>query len=138
MARRDIYHNVVKKALVSEGWIITHDPYVIPFGKHKLFVDLGAERLIAAEKEGHRIAIEIKSFVGYSEVDDLENALGQYLLYRSLLQRSEPNRIIYLAVSEATYEGIFSDPIGQVALKDYGLHLLLFNPDEEANLQWIE
>ncbi len=138
MARRDIYHNAVKQALITDGWIITHDPFAIPFGTHNLFVDLGAERLIAAEKAGQRIAVEIKSFVGHSAVDDLENALGQYILYQSLLKRREPERTIYLAIPLGTYEGIFSTPLGQVILEDYKLKLIVFDPVQEAIRQWID
>ncbi len=85
LPRRDIYHDVVKNVLVKDGWWITPDPFVLPFGLHNLYVGFGAEQMLPAEKEGQQIAIEVKSFVGHSEVDDLENALGQYLLYRSLM-----------------------------------------------------
>lgn len=51
MPARDIYHNNVKKALIGEGWKITHDPYTIAFGLKNVFVDLGAERMLAAEKK---------------------------------------------------------------------------------------
>ena len=64
-----------------------------------LFVDLGAERLLAADKEGRKIAVEVKSFLGASDVADLEEALGQYILYREILEETEPDRLIYLAVS---------------------------------------
>ncbi len=49
MSRRDKYHYVVKDALIREGWAITHDPYVFKTDP-KLSTDLGAERLIAAER----------------------------------------------------------------------------------------
>ncbi len=78
MAQRDIYHTIVVNALVKEGWTITHDPLVIPYGRQNLFVDLGAEKLIAAERAGQQIAVEIKSFISPSGVSNLEDALGQY------------------------------------------------------------
>lgn len=90
MPRRDAYHDAVKNALIKDGWTITHDPLTLPFGSHKLFVDLGAERLLAAERGSERIAVEVKTFAGPSEVTDMEQALGQYLLYRSVLSRSDP------------------------------------------------
>src|SRR5437764_15436543 len=96
LAQRDIYHDSVKQALIKDGWTITHDPFVVAFGLHNLYVDLGAEQMLAAEREGRRIAVEVKSFIRRSEVEDLENALGQYLLYRSLLQRTDPERVLYL------------------------------------------
>jgi hypothetical protein len=52
-------------------WTITHDPLTLAFGVHNLYVDLGAERVIAAERAGEQIAVEIKSFVGPSELSIL-------------------------------------------------------------------
>jgi hypothetical protein len=79
MSARDIYHNSVKNALVKDGWKITHDPLILKWGLKDLYVDLGAEQLVAAEKAGQKIAVEIKSFVSPSEVEDLKNALGQFV-----------------------------------------------------------
>ncbi len=81
MAKRDIYHDTVKRALENDGWTITHDPFTLRFGRKRLYADLGAERLIQAEKEQQKIVVEIKSFVGLSDMHDLEQALGQYILY---------------------------------------------------------
>lgn len=100
MPAKDIYHNTVKTALIKDGWTITHDPFHLKLRKGKnLFVDLGAERLIAAEKDTQKIAVEIKSFVSASVMKDLEEALGQFMLYLHLLKRYDSERILYLAVS---------------------------------------
>jgi len=37
-----------------------------------MYVALGAEQLLGAEKEGCRIGVEIKSFTGHSEMEELE------------------------------------------------------------------
>ena len=76
MPAKDIYHETVKNPLIKDGWTITHDPLVLRWGTNDVYVDLGAEQLLAAEKRGQKIAVEIKSFVGRSDVDDLEKALG--------------------------------------------------------------
>lgn len=137
MPQRDIYHNVVKNALIKDGWTITHDPFVLPFGLHNLYVDLGAEQMLAAEKVGERIAVEVKSFVGRSEVEDLEGALGQYLLYRSLLKRQFQEHTLYLAVTRRALEGILSTELGRVVREDYALKLIVFNPEQEVIEQWL-
>ncbi|NCC36181.1 MAG: hypothetical protein EOM24_29840 [Chloroflexia bacterium] len=51
MAARDLFHHAVKAALHKEGWQITDDPLVVQFGGVDFYIDLGAEKLIAAEKE---------------------------------------------------------------------------------------
>jgi hypothetical protein len=88
MARRDIYHDTVKRALQKDGWTITHDPFPLQIGNKRLSADLGAERLISAEKGIQKIVVEVKSFVGQSDVKDLEQALGQYVLYRQGVVKS--------------------------------------------------
>src|SRR5947209_4182151 len=99
MPAKDVFHDAVRNAIIREGWTITDDPYILPAGKRDLYVDLGAEKPFAAEKEGKKIAVEVKSFLGPSEVHDLEVAIGQYVLYRSLMARSDPERLLYLAVT---------------------------------------
>jgi hypothetical protein len=116
MPAKDTYHQTVKRALEADGWRITHDPFSIPIGHRNLFVDLGAEELIAAELAGRRIAVEIKSFQGPSEVRNLEEALGQYLLYVPFLRAHEPDRILYMAVPIGVYLSLFEEPIGREIL----------------------
>jgi hypothetical protein len=76
MPARDILHDVVKEALIKEGWTITNDPFLVAFGIRKVYVDLGAERLLAAERGTDQIVVEVKSFLGASRMADLEQALG--------------------------------------------------------------
>jgi hypothetical protein len=76
MPARDIYHDTSKNALIKDGWTISHDPFVLRWGTIDVYIDLGAEQLLAAERQGLKIAVEVKSFVGRSDVDDLEKALG--------------------------------------------------------------
>ncbi len=137
MPARDLYHDVVKAALIADGWTITDDPLKLHVGKKDLFVDLGAERLLAADKEGRKIAVEVKSFLGASEVADLENALGQYILYREILGETEPDRLIHLAVPMEAYDELFKEPIGELVLRRTQLRLIVFDPANGGIIQWI-
>ena len=137
MPRKDIYHDIVKNALIKDGWTITHDPLTLSFGDKDIYVDIGAERPIGAEKDGRRIAVEVKSFVGKSDVDDLEKAIGQYVMYRDVILETEPERVLYMAVPEVAFLGIFSGRLGQLIIKRQKLKLIVFNPSREATLQWI-
>ncbi len=118
MPARDIYHNNVKNALIKDGWTITHDPLTLKWGRKDLFVDLGAERLLAAEKEQQKIAVEVKSFTGPSDMLELERALGQYVVYHDVLAERDPERVLYLAVPEETMKEVFEEPIGQLLLRN--------------------
>jgi hypothetical protein len=137
MPARDIYHNAVKNALTKDGWTITQDPLSLRIGKKDLFIDLGAEKLLAAQKGPDKIAIEIKSFIGPSEIRDLENALGQFILYQNALSLTEPDRTLYLAIREAVYIDLFEEEIGKMLLERNVVKLVSFNPEQEVITRWI-
>ncbi|MFM1843300.1 MAG: hypothetical protein RLZZ490_2042, partial [Cyanobacteriota bacterium] len=125
-------------ALIKDGWTITHDPLSLKLRKGKrLFVDLGAERLIAAEKDTQKIAVEIKSFVGASVMKDLEEALGQFMLYFQLLSRYDPERTLYLAVAEDIRKTVFEEEAGEILIENSIIRLITFDPIQEAIVQWI-
>jgi hypothetical protein len=134
---RDKYHAIVRKILEEEGWEITHDPYFLMLGKRRGFIDLGAERvLIGAEKKGEKIAIEIKSFLGLSDVDQFEDALGQYLLYKPALNEKEPDRTLYLAVPISFYSNLFDDSYFQKIAQLYDLKMLIFDEKSQTINEW--
>jgi hypothetical protein len=60
MPARDIFHETVKQALIKDGWTITADPFVIKLrdSDMNVYVDLAAERIIAAEKANEKIAVD--------------------------------------------------------------------------------
>jgi hypothetical protein len=127
MPARDFYHDVVRQALIKDGWTITHDPLKLSWGGKDMFVDLGAEQLLAAEKAERQIAVEIKSFLGASEMADLEQALGQYLVYAAVMRMREPTRTLYLAVPHDIWLSIFDEPLGRLLLQTYPVNILSFD-----------
>lgn len=137
MSARDIYHDTVKRALQKDGWTITHDPFPLQIGKKRLSIDLGAERLISAENETRKIVIEVKSSVGQSDVKDLEQALGQYVLYRQILDEMGVDRVLYLAVSQVVFNAVFTIELGQVLLRNQVIKLVVFDDENEAIVEWI-
>jgi hypothetical protein len=98
---------------------------------------LGAERLISAEKELRKIVVEVKSFVGQSDVKDLQQALGQYVLYRQILNEMKVERVLYLPISQPTFNSVFSIELGQVLLKNQIVKLIVFDDESEVIVQWI-
>ena len=137
MPAYDRFHSVVRHALVKEGWTITHDPLRLDVGERSLHVDLGAERLLGAERGTERIAVEVKSFVGASDITDLHLAIGQYVVYRALLDQMEPDRTLFLAVPAAALYGVFREDIGQILIRRESLRLFGFDPVMEVIVEWI-
>jgi hypothetical protein len=133
---RDIYHSIVRKALEEDGWTITHDPYPIKIGSVKMFLDLGAERIIAAEKDNIKIAIEIKSFLGDSVISEFHEAVGQYGNYQIALEDEEPNRTLYLAVPQLIYETFFQEPFIQKVIIRKNIRLIVYKTDNPELVLW--
>ena len=106
------------------------------WGKESLFVDLAAERFIAAEKENEKIAVEIKSFVGRSQTAELEKALGQFSLYYAVMRRTDAERKLYLAVPDTVFTDLFEGEKGEIVMSDERLKVLCFSIENEEILQW--
>ena len=137
MPARDRYHAAVRAALIKDGWTITHDPLRLDYAGEDLYVDLGAERLLGAEKGEQRIAVEIKSFLGPSRMADLHEAIGQYIVYRDVLEEIEPAREVYLAVPADAALSIFEAPIGQLLLQKQRPRIIAFDPNVQEITRWI-
>ncbi len=102
-----------------------------------MYVDLGAKQLLAAKQGCKKIAVEIKSFVSPSEMADLKDAIGGFMMYRAVIYRLEPERTLYLAVRDSVFTALFEEPIGTLLIETENLKLLVFNPETERIIQWI-
>jgi|SRR5579871_4840504 len=137
MPADDVIHGAVKNALTKDGWTITADPYVLEYEEIRLFADLRAERPIAAERAEQRIVIEIKSFLGPSPMRELELALGQYDIYRGLLEVIAPECRLYLAVGKEIHEKVFKGKGVQMIMNRYQVSLIVVDLTAEEIVQWI-
>ncbi|MDY3563694.1 hypothetical protein R5W23_005310 [Gemmata sp. JC673] len=138
MPAKNMYHDAVIDALRADGWTITHDPLSLKVGDRILHVDLGAERLpIGAERGEEKIAVEVQSFAGPSPVADLQQALGQFTLYRLVLAEQQPERVLFLALPQFAYDGIMSEELGAIVLAGAHLRALVFDPAAREVVRWI-
>ncbi|MBU7582840.1 MAG: XisH family protein [Nostoc sp. TH1S01] len=138
MPTKDIFHQVVKLALQKDGWTITDDPLSLQLEDDQVFIDLGSERLIAAQRDQEKIAVEIKSFLAPSNLSEFHTALGQFLNYRIVLREKQPERVLYLAVNLDTYNDFFSRQLPKMSIKEYQLKLMIFDPFQEEIVEWIK
>ena len=134
---RDLFHNIVRTALEKDGWTITDDPLSIRCGGVDIQIDLGVEKLLAAEKGTNKIAVEIKNFVSASKISEFHTALGQFINYRTALRIEEPARILYLAVPSAIYNDFFNLPFPQTVVDENFLKIIVYDLDKEEIVEWI-
>jgi hypothetical protein len=133
---RDLFHDAVKNALIKDGWQITSDPLFLQIGGVEIYVDLGAEKLIAAERNNEKIAIEIKSFVNPSSLTDFHLAVGQFLNYRVALKIQDPERKLFLAVPNAAYKTFFQKEFAHIVIAEYKLEVLVYDIENQVIITW--
>lgn len=138
MSAKDVFHEVVKKALQKDGWQITHNPLSISVGGVNVSIDLAAEKLIAAEREGEKIAVEVKSFLEKSSaISEFHTALGQFINYRGALRRRQPERVLYLAVPLTTYKTFFQLDFPQAMIEENQVKMIIYDVEQEVIFKWI-
>jgi XisH protein len=137
MSAKDVFHEVVKAALQKEGWRITHDPFMISVGGVDMSIDLGAEKLIAAQRQGEKIAVEVKSFLSKSSpISEFHRALGQFINYRAALKQKERDRILYLAVPLITYEDFFQLEFPKARVEENEIKIIVYDIASEVIVEW--
>ncbi len=137
MSKRDGLHNSLRRTLEKDGWLVTADPLILVLEQAVLRADLGAEKTFAAEKDNQKIAIEVKDFTAPSGVSELEKTMGQLQLYQWALEIQEPDRLLFLAISDVAYLKYFQRPLFQLAVRRNQINLLVYKPEVETIVQWI-
>lgn len=138
MPRKDQIHEAVKNALVKDGWTILDDPYRIEYEDADVYADLRIEKMRSGNGMRRVLVIEIKEFAAISPMNRLEEALGQYQVYRSYLRQIAPEEQLYLAVDKASYDALFMRKSFQRIVADYALALLIVDIPQEEVVRWIE
>jgi XisH protein len=136
VSAKDVFHDAVRRALEKEQWIITNDPLFLRFGGVEMYIDLAAEQLMSAEKDGEKIAVEIKSFIGVSATTEFSTALGQFLKYQLALEEEQPDRILYLAIPFDAYRSFFTLELPRRLVERYRVNLIIYEPEAETIFRW--
>ena len=139
MAAKDKFHLNIKTALINDGWTITHDPYEIKDKRlvsKSLEIDLAAEKILAAEKEKEKIAVEVKSLISDSIIYEFHGVSGQYLNYKVALETIEPERVLYIAIPEQGYKRLLREGITKLSIERFSLKLIIFDIDNQTIIEW--
>ena len=136
---KDLFHDIVKEALVKDGWLVTDDPLtLLSRAEGGISTDLGAEKIIVAEKGLTKIAVEVKSFINPSMIHDFLRASGQYNGYNIVIKSKNINRILYLAMPIFAYEKLITYDFIQAIIEDVTIKFILFDEHEKTIIAWKE
>ncbi|MFN0213254.1 MAG: element excision factor XisH family protein [Saprospiraceae bacterium] len=133
---KDFFHELIRKLLVKDGWTITDDPLTIKGLTRKIYIDLAAEKIIAAERGETKIAVEVKSFLSPSRLSDFYEAIGKYSIYWDALKENEPVRLLFLALPVSAYEELLTEPFVQHTVQRLSIQMLVFNPETKKIEKW--
>jgi hypothetical protein len=136
MPAQDLYHDVVRDALRKDGWRITHTALQL-----KAMVASGAGEFwegpwLIADKDERKVAVAVSSFVGRSNPADITQMWKQLALSRPRLHAMDSDRVVHLAVRQATYNACFGGTAGELLLEKEHMQLIVFDPRAEVIVQW--
>jgi hypothetical protein len=137
MPTRDLYHDVVRDALRKDGWRITHTALQLKAQAESSAGDLWEGPWLIADKDERKVAVAVRSFVGRSHLADIIQTWAQLGLSRPRLHAMDSDRVVYLAVRQATYSACFAGTEGERVLAKEHMQLLVFDPRAEVIVQWV-
>lgn len=137
MPTLDSCHPQVVRALQNAGWIVAPVPAFIRAGERTVFIDILAERS-GNGAEASVLLVEVKCFAdSKTTTTDLYTAIGQYLVYRAMLERASVTTPLYLAVPDHAYTELF-DTVIQEVVNTCKIRIVTVNLKTETISQWIE
>lgn len=132
MPALDQCHEQIANTLRKAGWKVDDKPYVIRLiSGRRFFIDIQAQR-----DQNEIIVVEIKCFAD-NQINELYTGIGQYLVYRSLLERKGISRSLYLAIPSTAYIQIVQELAMDIIVGEK-IKLIVVDLDQEVVEQWLE
>ena len=133
MPIKDNYHDTVITALRKDGWSRIKEQLPLTISTRTVWVDIKAQNTT----NGEIIVVEIKGFENIrSPIDYFEDTVGQYMVYRIILEEKGLDYPLYLAVPHQAYSGFFREEIVKVVIEKLDIKLLVFDTNLEEIVLW--
>jgi XisH protein len=134
MPAKDKYHDVVVRALKKDGWTVKAEQIPFRVGGRRVIIDIQAVSRI----EDKIILVEVKGFENMpSPVDYLASAVGQYVLYRAILEVLGIQWSLFVVVPIAAYRDVLAQGMGKIAVEKLAIRLMIFDPSSEEVVKWM-
>lgn len=135
---KDKFHYEFKQALEDDGWQITDDPLIVKTGSFAVQIDIGADKLIAAEKDNQKIAVEIKTFGNPSFITAFYEAIGQFIVYRNALEIGQIDRMLFLAIPKDIFNRFEHEPLVNKVFLTEKISIIVYNQKNKNIEKWIK
>jgi hypothetical protein len=138
MPASDSCEAAVIRALDKAGWAVEERNYAIRIPNTKprryVFADL---RLIDKQTQRENLVVEIKCFAKNRPLlDEFYHALGQYLVYRTLLQSKRPSVKTYLCIPLDAEQRLLKLSIVRTILKQFAVDYIVVDIEREVVVRW--
>ena len=135
---KDKIHEIVKKAIENDGWLITHDPLIFQINNDFIAIDLGAEKMIIAERGNKKIAVEIKTFDQPSLIYEFHKVLGQYYNYETVLSVTDKQRELFIAIPDVIHNILLKNSIIKKSIERIKMKFIIVNLENSKIVEWIK
>ncbi|HRW11178.1 MAG TPA: element excision factor XisH family protein [Caldilineaceae bacterium] len=136
---KDKIHDAVKNALTNDNWLIIQEHLYIEYEELSILADIIAERApFIAVKDDKKILVEIKTFGGASFMRQLQQTLGQYSIYRDMVEFTDLAYDLFLAISDDIYEQFFLGKAIQRIIQRHQIQIIVVNLEREEIVEWIQ
>ena len=137
MPRPDNCHVQVSQALIKDGWSVAHKSvFLTDKYRNDVYIDIDATHA-SNGTQSRQIFVEVKCFALPKETAEFHRAIGQYVIYRGVIQRAAIPAALYLAVPAASFDKYFNSYMLDVMANNM-VKLLKIDMEQERILQWIE
>lgn len=126
----------VINALQKVGWIVTQQPFAIRINpKELVYADL---HLSHNQLDYAIIVVEVKCFSdNRSHLDQFYHAVGQYLIYRQILNLKPMKVDLYLSVPSTIYQTFFKRISVQAVIDEIAMKMVIIDLEREEVIEWI-
>ena len=137
MPALDLCHPHVVRALTKAGWVVQSAPFKLSNDLRTVYIDLSIT--IGANGDRQQILlVEVKCFPDRkSTTRDLYTAIGQYLVYRAMLETIGLDLPLFLAVPDDIYSQIFDTSVLK-AITTSQIKIVVIDLVTETITRWID
>ena len=137
MPALDKCHPIMVRALQNDHWWPESKSPRLSVEDRTVIIDIRARRDDNGTNQ-QILMVEVKCFPDEDTITtETYTALGQYIVYRGMLEALGDTTPLYLAVPESICQTVFDIVIMKI-VRDYQIKIIVVSLEQEKIVQWIE